>query len=447
MPLVHKSESRQSQDDIAANRSKRYMQILAVFISILVSFILSMQGRKYITEKGIRWGDDRENLSMAYNLYKYGVLSVSKEEDSPPFPSCNREPVTPFMAAIFMHLYPGFNQDWTLEELLQSGKPIKTLKYVNIVWLFLSLLGAWWSVRLLGGNLITASFTTILVYAFSFFATLDGRTFYSVLGNVMSETPSIALIIWSGVFLVLAYKRKKAFPVISAGVVFGLLALTKATFYYVFFPIPLIFIGLLLLDREPLKKGLILSFLFLLGFSLTVYPYMIRNYYHFNQLKISDRGGRVLLLRAYKNEMTWTEIKGAFYHWAPRGYQPAIGKVLGFSDQDLMLGGSLQRLNRHIFVKDPEFEALDRRAAAEARPDDAISFVYTQQAERAAVDRMIRRTYSKEISEGSIDAFQEIDRHLRNKAKTMIMEKPIRHLLLTPLFFWRGIGEVGNEKI
>lgn len=408
----------------------KHVNFIVQLIGLLICIVLSLNVRHLITEEGVRWNDDREHVSMAYNLYKHGVLSISREEVSPPRPSCHREPMVPWATALFMRLYPRYQSDWTLEEVLRDGPPIKTIKYVNLVWVFLSLLGAWWTLRLFGGNLVFCSLAVFLIYGLSSYRNTD---------VLMAEIPAAACLLWSGVFLLLAYDKKSWIACCVAGAVLGLLALTKAVFYFVFFPIPFILMALLFLQRVPRKQWIFMPILLCLGFGLVVYPYMFRNYSHFDQFKITDRGGRILLIRAYKNDMTWTEIKGAFFHWAPRGYQPAIGKMLGFSDADLMRGGVLQRLNRFSFVKDPEFEKAERLAAANGRPEDTITLLLHAGAERI-------KSYNDYKAAGSANPAHDADRYLQEKAIRMIKEKPFRHILLTPLFFWRGIGEIHSNN-
>lgn len=431
------------------------IRLLALILSISISALLSLYSRQYLSETGPRWPDDQENIKMAYNLYKYGVLSVLKEDVRPLKPSCQREPVTPLSLALVMCFHPGYRGEWTLEALMHTGQAIKILKTVNIGWLFLCLLGAWWAVRLLGGSLLFSSIAVLLVYAFGFI--------HAILDYCLTEIPTSSLLIWSGVFLILAYKRKRPLLFFIAGIPFGLLALTKASFYYVFLPIPFIFSGILIFEGLPKKQCLLLPAILFIGFGFCVYPYMLRNYYHFNQFKIAARGGQVLLIRAYQNDMTWTEVKGAFYYWAPQGFQPIIGAALGFSEKDLMKGGVLQRFNRHMFDKrlpsgerdpisrlatlgivdnnhyDPVFAKEDQQAVAKGRPEDAISFIYKMSAER-------RRTYNRYKASGAAYPYQEADRELQKKAIAMIKERPFRHLALTPLYLWRGIGEVHHDN-
>ena len=428
-----------------------FITALAVFLSLSISGFLCVQSTQFITERGPRWPDDRGNITMAYNLYKHNVLSVDVVSDSPLQPSCHREPITPLSVALLMRFHPGFQSEWKRDELMKNGAPMKVLKDVNLIWLFLALVGVWWAVRLLGGNLLISSVALLLVYGVGFI--------HGILNYILSEIPASACLVWSSVFLLLAYKNKSLLLCILAGVALALLTLTKAVFYYVFFPIPLILMGLLLLNRTPRRQCLLLPMMLCIGFGLVVYPYMLRNYHHFNQFKITARGGVVLLIRANKNDMNWTEIKGAFYHWAPQGYQPAIGKILGFSDEDLKKGGRLQRLNRHMYVRpsksgtvepvpqlatlgmaehrisDPEFAKADQRAVNAGRPEDAISFIYSMSADR-------RKSFTKFRRSGAEHPHQEGDRELRSKAVSMIKQRPFRHLALTPLFLWRGIGEI-----
>src|SRR5690606_711960 len=115
------------------------------------------------------------------------------------------------------------------------------------------------------------------------------------------------------------------------------------------------------------------------AFSAIVLPWMMRNYVTLGQFQLAERGGVVLLVRAVKDGMTAEEAKGTLYVWSPRRFQPAIGRLLGFSSSDLLRGGRLQRLNR---TTQSDFYADDLAAEAAGMPEKAISYYRSARAER-----------------------------------------------------------------
>jgi len=116
---------------------------------------------------------------------------------------------------------------------------------------------------------------------------------------------------------------------------------------------------------------------------------MLRNKVLLNQFGITQRGGQILLTRAYKNYVSPEEFRGMFYIWAPgpEHVRRILGIVLGFKEKDIMLGGRLQRLNRYSDV-----EKLDRLAAEAGEPDATISFFWKTAAER---NRLVGKTVER----------------------------------------------------
>jgi hypothetical protein len=137
----------------------------------------------------------------------------------------------------------------------------------------------------------------------------------------------------------------------------------------------------------------------------------------------------VLMVRAAKNEMSWTEYRGSFYAWAPNGLcRKAASALWGFTEADLGRGGRLQRLNRS---PDSEFYASDTEAARAGRPEDAVSYVKAAYAEKTKMKReLVAQGYSR------IDA----ERQLQRRVIRQILGKPLKHIAMTVPFLWRGAG-------
>lgn len=102
-----------------------------------------------------------------------------------------------------------------------------------------------------------------------------------------------------------------------------------------------------------------------------------------------------------------------------------IGRMLGVSRADFAPGARLERLNRHDNAE------IDRKAEAEGRPEDAISFYGKARAERRAATLRYE-------AEGAENAATRADAELQDRAVRMILADPLSHLRASILFLWRG---------
>jgi 4-amino-4-deoxy-L-arabinose transferase-like glycosyltransferase len=224
----------------------------------------------------------------------------------------------------------------------------------------------------------------------------------------------------------MAIKTRHPLYYFLAGLSMGALILTKAAFLYISLALVVCFAFWLICRwRHGIRWGVIGLLLFVFGVTVVVAPWMGRNYYLFGTASVSERGGGVLMMRALKDQMSWTECLGSFYVWAPEGsIRNAVGKTLGFNEADLNKGGRLQRLNRDSFAED--------LAAEEAGlPEAAISYYAQARAERVKLN--------KELQQQGVSHFKNAaDVELQKHAMELILAHPIRHLFMTVPFLWRG---------
>ncbi len=149
---------------------------------------------------------------------------------------------------------------------------------------------------------------------------------------------------------------------------------------------------------------------------------MLRNYFNFNDFSISQRGGDVLLTRAAKNQMTWDEYSGSFYVYSPKWIRKNVfEKFLGFNNGDLLPGGRFVRLIR--------YQPGDAEAIKAGNVEKTISY-YAR----------VRAVISKkdiEYSKQGLPIYL-VDEDIKKLAIDMIKNDPIKHLLMTIPFLWRG---------
>lgn len=387
---------------------------------ILVHAWVRMSSDKAITH------DAKENLAMGYNLAANGVLSVrgtwadqfEHAGSVTPKPSNYREPLPPAVLGLYLKGAEVFRGTHLPLKFLRAGPGARFVKLSNIFWAALVCIGVFLSI-----NALTRSFSLAAVGAlFVGMWWVDVDTLYT-------ELPAAALLIFTSYFLMMATRTGRLWHYVGAGLSLGALILTKAIFLYVAAAL-IVFLALWTLwhwfrnaDVRANVAGLlilVLSIVFIVG------PWMARNYYYLGTTQVTQRGGLQLMIRAKKDQMTRTEYLGAFYVWAPPIMQGALGTLLGFSSEDVMKGGRLQRLIRSDSIKQ-----WDDAATRAGKPEVAIS--YRKKAE-AEFMRIVRELGEAGDSHPGIAA----DRKIKQHAIRMFLDHPFRHAAVTIPVLWRG---------
>lgn len=367
--------------------------------------------------------DGGHTLRMALNLVHGGVISMDTE--APLEPSMYREPLPVLVAAVAV---VGVDAVWGRAGSTEyfEGRRARFVKLTNVAWMLLLCAGVYASIRLFSASRVLA-FAGALLVNFEIPLMPSGLTGLG-LDSLNSDLPAAALLVTSSVLLAAGLLESSVLRCVAAGLLFGALALVKASFLYVFagLAVSALLLSLVMLRREKTGRVLANSLTLVVFFAAVVAPWMLRNHTHFGTWSIADRGGIVLLIRAVKDRMTAEEYRGAFYVWAPPGVRPTMGWLLGFAPADLQRGGRLRRLNRYPSA---DFHAEDVAAERAGRPDLAISYYRQARAQRQQLYDEIGSTYY-----GS----SEVDRRLQDRALRMIRDAPVRHLATTVPFLWRG---------
>ncbi|MEA5391592.1 hypothetical protein VB738_10025 [Cyanobium gracile UHCC 0139] len=399
--------------------------MLIVGLTILAMLAL---GATQITEAGSQ-KDALVNLRLAHNLAGHGVLSTAERA---PFSASNaREPVPNLVTAGHLKLMAITGQVPSYRELVE-GPGARAVKVANLYWALLGLVATALLCQALTGRLLLVVIATVLVGYFFFAVPIFVDTLYT-------ELQASVMLLWSSLFLLLAVRTSRCRWYLAAGLCFGLLSLTKAIFFYVCL---LVIIGLLLqalwaAARGPRRRPLAAGAALLLGFIAAVLPWMIRNQVQLGTFQLTQRGGRVLYARAIKNGMTASEVQGALHFWGPSFYQHG-SRLLGFAatPADFQAGGRYQRINRY----GSDFQQADLRAAMAGRPQDVISY-------HRRVGAEVNRLIFVAAAQGVPDANRKAEKQVGEQAKRMILADPGRHLMMTPLFLWRGLWSWPNEGV
>ena len=242
--------------------------------------------------------DAAQNLQMAINVSHYGVMSM---DGNPPYNrTMYREPLPVATSAAAVQIVDHFLGKADSAQYF-SGDRAKYIKYQNTLWVILL-----WAAVLAATRWFTGSFWfSVCAGLLAVKPFLNGVSAEGV-NNLYSEMPAAVLMICASFSLAFAMARGRTWPMVTTGLCFGLLTLTKAATLYVFVGLVLVLLfsyarGETQTGRRPRYFHIII----LAGtFAIVVAPWMARNFQAFGRPLISDRGGFVLYTRALMNQVT-----------------------------------------------------------------------------------------------------------------------------------------------
>lgn len=377
--------------------------------------------------------DGRTNARMAVNLVHHGV--ISRDEDVATAPTMYREPLPAVSAALGVLIADGILGRASTPEYLR-GERGRYLKFHHVPWKAAAVVGTYALILLLSSSHIAALIGAALIGTRPDLDTLN------------TELEAGALLVIGLALFVAGHRRANHALIAAAGVAFGLVALTKAAFLYVFIGfvaiVPFVFesrnvrsAGFALpaagygARLRGVGRSLPTVAILVAAFAAVTLPWMVRNYMHFGAFEISGRAGIVLYTRAMKNQMTAEEYWGSFYAWSPRRVRGIVGRLMGFDESDLALGGPLQRFNR---AEDSELAPLDEAAELSGRPEAALTFYRAARAERVRLVEQYSMTLPPEAAERAADD------ELKTRALRAFAAAPLKHLAMSIPFTWRGAG-------
>jgi hypothetical protein len=402
----------------ASERVKNIMsRLLLLFFIVSLCWALDST----LTETPIT-SDARQNLRAAYNLCTYGVFSTVVTAGKPSVDNC-REPLVPFATSLLVRFYKKSDAALAFEDF-STGKMCRAVKQVNLYWAFILLVGSAMLILDLTGSTLFAALSTALIWL-CFLRNPEH------IDTLCTEVPAATIMVWVSVVLVRSLRSGRHLLFFTAGLLFGLLCLIKAVFLYLAVPIVLmIFLWNLIYPSVNKIRAVSTGVLFMVAIAAAVGPWMLRNYSHFGSFNLALRGGSVLYGRTLRNTMNMDEVVAAFYLWGPGAYKKMVANTfLEMSFEDYEEGGRAARLNRSA---DAAFERSDKIAQEAGRPQDAVSFYRQSTAEIVRLKR-----YYKSLDHPNPQ--QAADEYLKNEAKRWIFENPVRHVIMTVPFAWRGV--------
>jgi hypothetical protein len=394
------------------SRVTQWLAVTLLAVGLLVTWIQRIDGRGVEKDAG-------QNVQMALNLAHHGVMSL--DEEAPYEPSNYREPLPIFVSAAVVRLIDG-RLGTAPDQAYFQGERVRLLKYQNLLWITLLCIGTFQAIRLMSSSFYLA-LLGVLAVALPF---LPRDT---ALNDLYTEIPAAAAFMFASLGLASMIRKRTVGSALLAGVLFGALTLTKASGLYLFAGVLIVVATIYLWAgrTQPPRVAAVQLLVMLIAFGGAIAPWIYRNETRLGTSHISQRAGVVLMQRAVYDLMSPEERLGAVYVWADPRIQPLVGRVLGFSAQDLLRHGRLQRLNDWK----SDFEDEDLAAELAGTPEKALTYYRQARAERVKADAAFSAAGHPRANIAADDA-------VRDNALAIIEQHPWNHFLLTVLLLWRG---------
>ena len=309
--------------------------------ALLVMLVVILVNYGLIIDRHSLGSDAAQNIRSAANLSRFGVYGEGPVAASVE-PGFRREPFPNFSLAFYLKFWelwlPGLIRD---SASVASGKLLVFAKTINLIFAASLFCGCWVLLRQIFFSPLIANVVMMIL-----FLPLNACFVWSEVNNFNTELVASGLIVWLTVALLSSAEKASFRFVFVCGLLFGLLALTKASAAYMaILALPCIAFLLSRSFRQFWGYFLFLS----IGFAMFVSPWVLRNQLEFSSPAIARGGGDVLLIRSEFNQMNDQQFLYGFYAYSPTFLQNnVLGPILDLEKNDFKCGNSLDVFNRKL---------------------------------------------------------------------------------------------------
>ncbi|MCB0324363.1 MAG: phospholipid carrier-dependent glycosyltransferase [Bdellovibrionales bacterium] len=377
------------------SKALRYALHLILWLSILWLYLGKRQ--THLEQPDVK-GDATGYVTMAYNFVHSDVLSKACDrfyepcELDPLPPTHYREPGYPLLLSLGIMLDPEVRAMSRAEFWPEPGRlnpqAFEALRRVNAAQIFLIAIMVFGITAVVSGSIWWAYVPAALV--------ITSETLWHYSQFFLSEITGMLFLSSAMLCFTAAIASARIRYFVLGAMAYGALVLTKAIYYYLVIVPVVVFILALLRNRQQRKqlaKGAVVAGVI---YAAIVSAWMYRNYTHFGKFEIADRGPTALATRMEFNKMTERELRASFLLWAPD-------------------------------------RTLRKRLRTEYTKKDTTRFNRSNQdgfyrSGRRRADEVLREL-------GDIEGA----RVLKQQAIETLKSDPIKHLLVSASFFWRGM--------
>ncbi len=375
----------------------KLVKYIKLFIALILLSTMFFHSLSEMDGDALKY-DAHYYLVSAYNIWKHNVFSNDEKGDR--LDKWNEhEPMLPFIISLSMRVNTDLSKNMSFNEIA-CGKPLMSIKKINL--LGVALVSLLLFALLSEFNVSFLLIVPALILNYIFFLS-------SYVNTILSEIPASIFILFSS-WMYLRYFRleKIKYALLGVGSLACFALIKGLGIYLAFMAIPCISVLLYLKNKKDIKsifKRMVLQYLV---FTAILSPWMLRNYYYFDDFNVRASGGTILLTRAFYNEMSHEEWKAGFLAFGTKTvshWLPPFNKMR--NDPEVI--EKTKRLNRG------SPEDWNRRVAEE--PFDQLPYFLQAHYYRIKLD----------------------EKEQKALAIKMICANPIGHLKNVILFGWRGL--------
>lgn len=410
---------------------------LTILVIVLFVSTLFMQEFRQLNHH-IQGADADEHLIITFNVAKHNFFALNDIDNKNAMYATNqREPLPIFLWAQSLKSFSNIDSIENIDTFLKS-KELRKAKYINLVFLLILMVSLILLIFQIPETIVN-SFSKV-IFCFLLLITIKIYGVFSQVNFFAGDLYASAFICLLFFQCVYFFKKPSKLKLYFAGVIYGLLCLTKATFFYsgiiVFF--------LAIIYQAKYKFPIKNSILFLIGALVVTSPWIARNYMQTGQTSISGRGPETFVDRTYEEIYNDKHFIGLWYAYSPDFFKPLATELTGYDFQDRLKGGRLQHSTRAHIVDFKARNLNDETMAINSHFKAGIWMTH-----------IYDDIYAKVKS--PIIAKKQASKVYQQFALKEMWAHPIRHLKFTMIYIWRGIWvlnsidgrtsyEMGNGK-
>jgi hypothetical protein len=260
-------------------------------------------------------------IDYALNIHEHGVFGLSgRYRDIVPAPSNNNSPLYPAFLAFAMLIDPSLQEtlrcvasrpDIAVNACSSSYRVLVLLQNTFVIG---SLFLLWATARILFQRRSIAAIACILALASTKLLFFANHLLTEVL--ILFQFAALMFV------LVVAYRSQKHRHFVIAGLIVGLMTLTRPEYLYLGYSFILVGAGIACALRS--KRVTILTGCFGLSLLFVISPWIARNHHHFDRPVVTGGYSDVIISqRTAYNRMSFIEWSAAFIYWLP-GYGESL---------------------------------------------------------------------------------------------------------------------------